>query len=230
MLVHLNLFHSYHVLFAVHTAEFCFKVLLDFPDLAADQYLVLKELGDVDTNLFEDKDDDQVRCEGGHVTDPVGNDVIRDVSIDELEHVPLADQRVLPRVLESMIFSINEPIDNNLVKYAVNCDESDVNYGWGELEVIRNFIAILFNILIVPQLHANLCANNQAYEKERNGNALENLSIVGIESGDFVCHFCLLVDVVGCFEVFTFLGRVLEVTHKPHVSDFVLFPLPALDE
>ena len=129
-----------------------------------------------------------------------------------------------------MILSIHKPIDNKLVHYAVNCDESDVTDGWCELEVIRNVFSIFFDILIVPQFHANLSANNQAYEEERDGNALENLSIVSVESGDFVRSFCLLVNVVGCFEVFTFLGWVLEVAHEPHIGDFVLFPLPAFDE
>ena len=129
-----------------------------------------------------------------------------------------------------MILSIHKPIDNKLVHYAVNCDESDVTDGWCELEVIRNVLAIFFDILIVPQFHANLSANNQAYEEERDGNTLENLSIVGVESGDFVCSLCLLVDVEGCFEVFTFLSWVLEVAHEPHIGDFVLFPLPAFNE
>lgn len=129
-----------------------------------------------------------------------------------------------------MIFSIHKPVDNFLVNYAVKCDEKDVKNGWGELEVIRDIIAIFFNILIVPQFHSNLSANNQANEKERDWNALENLSIVGIESGDLVCSFCLLVDVVCRFEIFTFLGWVLEVAHEPHVGDFRLFPLPAFDE
>ena len=129
-----------------------------------------------------------------------------------------------------MIFSIHKPVDNFLVNYAVKCDEKDINNGWGELELIRDIIAIFFNILIVPQFHANLSANNQANEKERDWNALENLSIVGIESGDLVCSFCLLVDVVCCFEVFSFLGWVLEVAHEPHVGNFVLFSLPAFYE
>ena len=205
-------------------------MLLYFLDLASDQDLVLEPFGDVHTNLFEDEDSDQVCSEGGHITNPVGNDVIRDVSINELEHVKLSDQGVFPRVLETMILSVYKPIDNHLVNNAVNSDESDVANGRGELEVIGNILAIFIDILIVPQFHANLSANNQAYEKERDGNSLENLSIVCIESGDFVCSFCLLVDIEGRFEVFTLLSRVLEVTHKPHVSDFVLFPLPALDE
>ena len=205
-------------------------MLLYFLDLASDQDLVLEELGDVDTNLFEDEDSDQVCREGGHITHPVSNDVIRDVSIDELEHVPLADQGVFPRVLETMILSVYKPIDNNLVNNAVNSDESDVANGRGELEVIGNVLAIFIYILIVPQFHANLSANNQAYEKERDGNSLENLSIVCIEPGYFVCSFCLLVNVEGRFEVFTLLSRVLEVTHEPHVSDFVLFSLPAFNK
>ena len=129
-----------------------------------------------------------------------------------------------------MILSIHKPIDNKLVHYAVNCDESDITDGWCELEVIRNVLAIFFDVLIVPQFHANLSANNQAYEEERDGNALENLTIVGVESGDFVCSFCLLVDIEGCFKVFTLLSWVLEVAHEPHIGNFVLFPLPAFDE
>ena len=65
-----------------------------------------------------------------------------------------------------MILSIHKPIDNHLVNYAVNSDESDINDGRGELEVIRNILAIFLDILIVPQFHANLSADNQAYEKE----------------------------------------------------------------
>ena len=129
-----------------------------------------------------------------------------------------------------MILSVDKPIDYILVNYAVKSDESDVNNGWSELEVIRNMIAIFLNIFIVPQLHTNLCADNQGYEKERDGDTLVNLSIVGVEAGGFVCLFCLLVDVVGRFEVFTFLCRVLEVAHKPHVSNLRFFPLPAFNE
>ena len=92
MLVHFDLLSGNRLLFAVvHISEFCFKLLLYLLDLAANHDFVLEELKYIGTDLFADQDDDQVCGEGGHVTHPVCKHVIRDVSVDELEHVKLVD-------------------------------------------------------------------------------------------------------------------------------------------
>ena len=92
MLMHLYFLKGNRLLFTVvHRAKLLFKVQLYLLDLATNQNFVLHVLGDIDTHLLKDHYSDQVRRQFGHVTHPVGNDVIRYVSVDELEHVPLVN-------------------------------------------------------------------------------------------------------------------------------------------
>ena len=113
-----------------------------------------------------------------------------------------------------MVLLVYEDLGDNLVHGTEDEDESDVDDRWGELQVDRNVhLSILFDIWVIPDLHANLGADDGRDEGDRNWNAQEDLSEVGVKAGDFISWFRFSINEIGRFELLTFCGRILEISH-----------------
>lgn len=81
-----------------------------------------------------------------------------------------------------MVLSFNQGFCNFLVDSTIDEDKQNVNDTGRELEVHRDLFAVLFNVLLSPDLHTDLRPNHQNDEEDRNGDAHEDLTIVSIEA------------------------------------------------
>ena len=127
---------------AVHPEVFLGDVLVDvgsflwrygremgfhFFDLAPDQDFVQSPLSDVGSNLLEDHNDDQVGHQSSKVTNPVCDDVVRYVRVDELEHVHLVDETVFVGVFVAVILPVNEQFGNDFISRTIEENEAHID-------------------------------------------------------------------------------------------------------
>ena len=103
------------------------KQPIDFVDLSANLTLEEEVFKGVEEDLFTDHDDDQILLQLCVVLVVEDIDEVRDVRIDELEHVRLVDSRVLPRLNVLMILLHHQVIRQFLVKLTENADEKHID-------------------------------------------------------------------------------------------------------
>ena len=129
-----------------------------------------------------------------------------------------------------MVLSLNKDVGHLGVNGAEDDDKDDIDDGWSELEMIWDILSILINICVIPHLHTDLSADYAQDEEDGYGDTDESLAEVRVESRNFVSRSSLLVNQIGCFELFALRCWILEVSQEPHVSNLVLLALPALHE
>jgi len=102
VLMHRDFFASDRIIL-VYSFERCFVASLDLFDLASNEDFIHEPLDDVQTYLFTDHDDNQVRGELSEIADPIGNNVVGDVRVNELEHVHLINETIFESLLVAMV-------------------------------------------------------------------------------------------------------------------------------
>ena len=129
-----------------------------------------------------------------------------------------------------MILTLDKLLRNHLVDGAVKNDKNNIDDTGCELQLKRNVLAVLLDVVLSPDLHCYLRTDHEYDEEHRDWDADKDLAIVCLDTAHLLSLLGLLVDDECSTELFT-LGRWINVVpHQPHVTNHVFFAFPALHE
>ena len=102
----------------------------DFSELPLDLTLEEPVLKDIVTNLLKDHHSHDIHLQLCEVLMVENIDKVRDVQVDELEHICLVDHGILQTSHELVILFRDESVRQISVNYAENTNEYNIDRAW----------------------------------------------------------------------------------------------------